>query len=133
MFWKISLTCYNLCVDTWKPCSRKDIHTYHTTTVSSSLSSHCLAHVQLFMAFNAKTTLNFFCFVFSFFLIDLNVSLLLDKEHIAKIVLTSTSQTSNYIMATTPQRFLKPASQQIAQKQFLKVHEKTCVSSLYFA
>lgn len=67
MFWKISLTCYNLCVDTWKPCSRKDIHTYHTTTVSSSLSSHCLAHVQLFMAFNAKTTLNFFCFVFSFF------------------------------------------------------------------
>lgn len=58
--------------------------------------------------------------------------LLLDKIHFAKLVLTPTSQASHYLkMTTSLQRFLKPASQQIAQKQNLKVHQKTCVSSRF--
>lgn len=102
---------------------------YVNRKYSSSLSSHCLAHVQLFMAFNAKIMLNVFFFIF---LIDLHFSLLLEAKHFAKIVLTSTSRTSHYLKKTTPQRFLKPASQPTAQKRFLKVHRKDCVRSRYF-
>lgn len=65
--------------------------------------------------------------------------LLLGKNHIAKLTepLDSIKRSKSIKITTWLLRFLKTVSQQIAQKQFSEVHQRTCVShervSLYIS